>query len=253
MHNMVEICKDPAMWKVIDMHTPIDARDVDYDLEALTKKAVHLSCGELIDFSFSGFGTDDLLDYILLSSSKLNSLCLTDCYNITSSGLSHGLERVPQLEKLHISYTSWRVNYSEVIVPNCPQLKSFKLDKECIEIGLTNDDDALAIAENMPELRHLQVFGNKMTNTGLQAILDGCPHLESLDVRTCYNINIFGDEVKLCKERIKNFKCPGDSIENCTFLPRFHVYVDPNNQWGDYEHYDDGFYYDDYDDPSDYI
>lgn len=60
------ICKDPAMWKVIDMHRPIDARDVDYDLEALTKQAVHLSCGELIDFSISGFGTDDLLDYILL-------------------------------------------------------------------------------------------------------------------------------------------------------------------------------------------
>ena len=45
------------------------------------------------------------------------------------------------------------------------------------------EDEALAIAETVPGLRHLQLFGNRMTNDGLKAILDGCPQLESLDLR----------------------------------------------------------------------
>ncbi|CAH1448691.1 unnamed protein product [Lactuca virosa] len=35
-------------------------------LKTLTKKAVDLSCGELIDISILGFGNDELLDHIVL-------------------------------------------------------------------------------------------------------------------------------------------------------------------------------------------
>ncbi|KAL4563532.1 hypothetical protein LXL04_027575 [Taraxacum kok-saghyz] len=205
------ICKNPAMWKAINIHKPDDADgDADYDFEALTKRAVNLSSGELIDFSIKGFGNDDLLDYIVLRSSKLNSLCLTDCYDITISGLNRALKMVPQLEKLHIICTSLTRQYTEVMVPNCPHLKSFKLDDLDIYVGINTDTDALAIANNMPELRHLVVSSTKMTNNGLKAILDGCPDLESLDIEACYFIRSSGNEVKLCKERIKNFKGPVD-------------------------------------------
>ena len=61
------ICKYPAMWKVINLHK----RQVDdwcsyFGLEALTKEAVDLSRGELIDISIEGFGTDKLLNHIVL-------------------------------------------------------------------------------------------------------------------------------------------------------------------------------------------
>ncbi|RHN68136.1 putative leucine-rich repeat domain, L domain-containing protein [Medicago truncatula] len=60
----------------------------------------------------------------------------------------------------------------------------------------------------MPELRHLELWGNKLTNDGLIAILDGCPYLESLDVRMCYNLVIHGNLAKRCFEntRIKYFR-----------------------------------------------
>ena len=148
------------------------------------------------------------------SSSKLKSLSLKDCYHVTSERLNHALKMVPQLEKLHITDTSSVNKLYEATVPNCPHLKSFKLDKVRIHIGIRIDIDALAIANTMPELRHLQLFGNEMTNNGLKAILDGCPHLESLDIEACYFIRSSGNEVKLCKERIKNFKGRVDLLAN---------------------------------------
>ncbi|KAL4559045.1 hypothetical protein LXL04_031178 [Taraxacum kok-saghyz] len=167
------------------------------------------------------------------SSTKLISLFLKDCYHVTSERLNHALKMVPQLEKLHITDTSSANKLYEVTVPNCPQkIKSFKLDKVCIHIGITSDIDALAIANIMPELRHLQLYGNAMSDIGLKAILDGCPHLESLDIRTCYNVDIHGNELKLCMERIKNFKGPEDSIENCGFHPRVLEYDEPTKSCG---------------------
>ena len=53
------------------------------------------------------------------------------------------------------------------------------------------DDEPLAIAETMPELRHLKLFGNGLTNLRLEAILDNCVHLVHLDLRRCFNINPF--------------------------------------------------------------
>lgn len=66
----------------------------------------------------------------------------------------------------------------------------------------------------MPELRQLQLFGNKLTNDGLQAILDGCPHLESLDLRQCFNVTLTGNLGRRCAERIKHLRFPTDSTDD---------------------------------------
>ncbi|CAH1448687.1 unnamed protein product [Lactuca virosa] len=217
------ICKDPALWMVIEMIKPVDDWARDYTIETLTKQAVHLSCGELIDFSIEGFGTDDLLDHVLLRSNKLNRLCLTNCYNMTSSGLSQAVKKVPRLEKLHLTYISTKAEDIEVIGRNCPQLKSFMLAKEYFsEAFIESDKDALAIANSMPEFRHLQLSNSNITNDGLQAILDGCHYLESLDVRMCYNLDLHGNLGELCMERIKDFK--HDSTDNSRIHPQLHDY-----------------------------
>ena len=71
-----------------------------------------------------------------------------------------------------------------------------------------SDEVAFAIANNMPKLRHLQLLGCKLTNVGLCAILNGCPHLESLDLRQCYNLNLEGPLGNRCAEQIKDLRCP---------------------------------------------
>ncbi|GKD37024.1 F-box protein SKIP19-like protein [Tanacetum coccineum] len=181
-------------------------------------------------------------------SSKLQTLSLRNCYSITSSGLSLAVKNLPQLENLHLYYISIHVEDIEIIGSSCPNLRSFKLNKEFRRRHIECDGDAIAIANTMPELRHLQLFGNKMTNDGLQAILHNCPHLESLDVRRCSNLNLSGSLAKLCKERIKDFKRPNDSTENCGFN-QVHGYDDFDDMYSSgysdvYDYSEDEFYED---------
>ncbi|KAJ9566035.1 hypothetical protein OSB04_002001 [Centaurea solstitialis] len=181
------ICKDPAMWKVIDMHHCFDAR---YDIEKLTKQAVSRSHGELIDITLDGFVTDNLLGYIL-HSSKLNSLRLTNASMITGLGLILALTGLPHLETLQLyGIIIVTPEHIKVMGQICPQLKSFKM-----KIRFTGCDVAYAtaIANSMPALCHLQLVGIAITNNILQVILHGCLHLESLDLHHCFYLNLDGN------------------------------------------------------------
>ncbi|KAM0864944.1 hypothetical protein ACQ4PT_043600 [Festuca glaucescens] len=50
--------------------------------------------------------------------------------------------------------------------------------------------DAFAIAENMHELRILQISGNSLTKKGVHDILKNCPHLELLNLSDCWNVKV---------------------------------------------------------------
>lgn len=58
------ICKDPSMWRKIDMRNLGDFWDMDHDLEKMCRHAVDLSDGHLVDISIEYFGTDELLKHI---------------------------------------------------------------------------------------------------------------------------------------------------------------------------------------------
>lgn len=104
----------------------------------------------------------------------------------------------------------------------CPMLKSFAYNNNGwkYSIGKSSADAfVIAVAKCMSQLLNLQLTGSEMTNKGLQAILDGCPNLHSLDLRGCFNINLGDSCGKLCKERIKNLRLPGDSMADHKVAP----------------------------------
>jgi len=124
------------------------------------------------------------------SASHLQRLRLACCYNVTDEEFCEAVKKLPQLEELDISLSNLSHHSFEAIGRCCPRLKTFKFNIQAYKYPrVEDDDDAFAIAQTMPGVRHLQLFGNKMTNDGLLAILDGRLHLESLDIRQCYNIN----------------------------------------------------------------
>ena len=116
----------------------------------------------------------------------------------------HSTYNAQLLEELSIALCSLSKEYLEAVGRCCSLLKSFKWNQQWFAtFGLCQtecDEEAVAIAKNMPELRHLQLIGNQLTNDGLQAIFDGCPHLESLDLRKCFNVVLSGNSVKRCAD-----------------------------------------------------
>ena len=54
-------------------------------------------------------------------------------------------------------------------------------------------------------------------NDGLLAVLDGCPQLESLDLRKCFHVTLSGNLGKYA-ERIKVLRHLDDSIDNYEFV-----------------------------------
>ena len=93
-----------------------------------------------------------------------------------------------------------------------------------------SEDDALAIGETMPGLCNLPLFGNMLSDIGLNAILDNCPNLEHLDLRLCLNVNFVGDLEKRCSERIKVVRRPDDSTHDYPYDVLFY-------DSGSFEHY----------------
>nr|KYP45157.1 F-box protein SKIP19 [Cajanus cajan] len=191
---------------------------MDLQLGALCRRAIDFSSGHLLRLSIENFGTDDLLHYATDNTSHLRCLRLAYCYDISDEGLREVAKKLPQLEELDISISNLTKYSLEAIGRCCPQLKSLKFNREGYRRPhIVCDEEAYAIAETMPKLCHLQLFGNKLTNDGLLAILDGCPHLESLDLRQCFNVNLVGGLGKRCAEQIKDLRLPYDPTDDYPF------------------------------------
>ena len=145
--------------------------------------------------------------------------------------------KLPLLEDLELTLCPFSVEPLQAIGRSCPNLKSFSLNCQAYRILHIDPDEeveynreAIAIGKNMPGLRHLQVIGNTMTNMGLEAILAGCPHLESLDLRRCLNISLKGDLWKRCTEQIKRLRLPHDpSME--------YEYINDASELGSFDDY----------------
>ncbi|XP_050287859.1 putative F-box/LRR-repeat protein 23 [Quercus robur] len=252
------ICKEPSMWRDINMCNLCEWEDgPSYPLK-MCRNAVDRSCGQLRGINIEYVANDELLNYIAQSSSQLRRLRLFDCYEITDEGLIKMAEKLPLLEELDITSSLLSVETIEAVGRHCPHLKSFKWNHVVYRLpGIQCDEEAVAVAKNMPELRHLQLIRNRLTNDGLQAILDNCPHLESLDLRKCFNVTLSGDLGRRCA-RIKNLRLPNDSTNDCRFIvetsdngsfeqdiPFWMLGIDDLSD--DYEcYYDSDYSYDDY-------
>ncbi|GAU44507.1 hypothetical protein TSUD_122770 [Trifolium subterraneum] len=178
------ICKDPFMWRTIHLSNNETSRYSNEDLVKICRYAVKRSCGQLEDIEIVSFCTDDLLRYIASCGSQLRRIRLTDCQYILYNQFSEVANKFPMLEELDISFS--------------------KLYNQYIEC----DDDAFAIAKTMPKLRHLSMIDNLLTDVGLEAILDGCPLLESLDLQECSLLDFSGGLGKRCCDQIKDFVLP---------------------------------------------
>ncbi|KAK9936874.1 hypothetical protein M0R45_013696 [Rubus argutus] len=122
------------MWRTIDMSNNTGHDFPDDTLETMCRHAIDRSRGNLVDINVEYLGTKELLKHITDNSSS-------------------GISGLPQ--------------YVRVIGRSCPLLKSFRLKRMWYDIFdhyKWHDENATAIAETMPGLSHLQLWGNELTN-----------------------------------------------------------------------------------------
>lgn len=218
------VCKDPSMWRVIDMWNDGDLSEMDYDLEVMSRHAVDRSQGEAVDINLQYFATDNLLHYIAERSGKLKRLSIACCYGMVCDSLVEVVQKFPLLEELSLTHTTITTEGIEALGRSCPRLKSFELNNSLYmgSGGYFENEDvrnevALAIAKNLPTLHHLQLIGNSMTSKGLEAILDSCPHLVSLDLRLCKYVSLNKVLSSRISGQIKDMKHPHDSLTGLEF------------------------------------
>ncbi|KAH9615725.1 hypothetical protein KSS87_015253 [Heliosperma pusillum] len=212
------LSKDPSIWRSIHFRN-IDESELINKHEKMMFNALDRSDTGLIDLDVEGFGSDLLCSYIASRASQLKRFRLACCHNISASALIDTLRKLPSLEELELTLCSFQAEKIILVITSCPSLTTFKLN----ELGSRNptlacDEEALAIAGSMPELRHLQLIGNSLTNDGLTAILDRCPHLQSLDLRACFHLDLMGNLGKRLPEQIKDLRLPYDSTEDYNYL-----------------------------------
>ncbi|OVA00181.1 F-box domain [Macleaya cordata] len=240
-----KLSKEPQLWSSVDMRKHRDSFFGNEPIMGkMAREAVDRSCGQLVEFSVEEFATDGLLQYITDRCSSLRCLRLESCYEISPTGLIEMAKKLPLLEELELYHCSFSAKVLEVVGQLCPQLKSFRLNYRAYwHPCLKCDEKALAIAKSMPQLRHLHLLANKMSDNGLKAILDGCPHLESLDLRQCFNLKLEGDLLKRCADQIRNLRLPVDSPDGSEFYAQIvsdeYYECSKSNYFYDYDDYED--------------
>ncbi|KEH34606.1 F-box protein SKIP19 [Medicago truncatula] len=174
------VCKDIQMRLAINMSNispfPFDFRC----LEKICRYAIDLGCDQVEDIDIELFGTDDFLNYMVGRASHLRRLQLFNCNEVSETVLIGSVENFSLLEELDISFNEFSDNSLEVIGRCCPLLKSLHFER----VSYSGYDAAFSVGKTMPGLRHLSFSGiHFLDDNGLLAILNGCPLLESLDLR----------------------------------------------------------------------
>ncbi|GJN39454.1 hypothetical protein PR202_gb28575 [Eleusine coracana subsp. coracana] len=186
------------------------------DLHGMAAAAVRRSAGQCEAFWGEYAGDDRFILYLSERAPMLNSLRFISCYDVCEEAFMEAMRKFPLLEELELSISP--NVYGEaygVVGESCPHLKRFRLSKNCfISIeggGFDKNEEARGIAK-MHELRSLQLFNCELTDTGLAAILDGCPHLDSLDIRQCFNVTMDAAAIRTKYATITSLKLPHDGM-----------------------------------------
>ncbi|KAM0883108.1 hypothetical protein ACQ4PT_031850 [Festuca glaucescens] len=202
---------EPELWRRIDMLGHAELFN-ELNLHGMAQEAVRRSAGRCEAFWGEYAGDDDFLLYLGDQAPSLKSLHLISCNDVSDEEFTEAIQKFPLLEDLELSLCPYvgESGAFGVVGKACPQLKRFRLNRDGFYYldsrDYDKDEEALGIA-TMHGLRSLQLSGNRVTNKGLEAILDNCRHLESLDIRRCFNVKMDGTLRAKCAQ-ISSLRLP---------------------------------------------
>ncbi|CAL5007852.1 unnamed protein product [Urochloa decumbens] len=210
----------PELWRRINMlfHAELF---FECGLHTLARTAVRRSAGLCEAFWGKYAGDDRLILYLAEKAPSLKSLRFISCYDVCQEAFMEAMRKFPLLEELELSISPNVCGEAFAVVgESCPNLKRFRRSKnQFVNIergGINKGEEAMGIAK-MHELCSLQLFTCELTNAGVAAIHDGCPDLDSLDIRQCFNVKMDRAAIRAKCSRIKMLKLPHDSTAGYEF------------------------------------
>ncbi|CAO2200830.1 unnamed protein product [Urochloa humidicola] len=216
--------EEPELWRCVDMRRRARLA-YDVDLRAAARAAVTRSGGRCEAFlaedsAGAGLGyDDDFFIFLADAAPELKTLRLICCNKISALMINQVIRMLPLLEELELSlYHRGSVDDClDGISETCPLLTRLQLNHDRFYYFRSGPiggcECKCTEVVRMHGLRSLQLFANSIGNQELEAILDGCQQLESLDIRHCFNV-LVDDEMWARCARLNTLRLPEDSMED---------------------------------------
>ncbi|CAI9780916.1 unnamed protein product [Fraxinus pennsylvanica] len=182
-------------------------------VDRMLRLLIDRSCGSPRKLCVSGLSGEESILFIANHAKSLQTLRLPRS-EINDSIVEKVSGMLSTITVLDLSYCiNIGAQALEAIGRHCKFLTSLRRIMHPLEVidKLSQDDEALAIANTMPQLKQLEIAYLLVNTASVTEILKNCKQLEFLDVRGCWNVNLDEKVVK----KFPELKVVGPLVVDC--------------------------------------
>ncbi|GAB4845013.1 hypothetical protein Ancab_038405 [Ancistrocladus abbreviatus] len=181
----------PYCWQEINIYEWSTSCQPD-QLDRMLQLLITRSCGSLRELHVSCVNNDQMVSFIAEHASSLRTLVLRRS-EISDSIVAEVAGKFSTISFLDLSYCRHiGTRALEAIGKNCKSLVVLNWNMHPIDIEdkPSHIDEARVIANTMPKLKQLELAYLHIDTGTVLEILSGCPDLETLDLRGCWDVKL---------------------------------------------------------------
>ncbi|KAJ8772080.1 hypothetical protein K2173_027257 [Erythroxylum novogranatense] len=199
----------PYCWQEIDIDEWSKSCKPDY-IDRMLRMLIMRSSGSLHKLCVSGLYSDASFTFLAEHTGSLQTLRLTRS-EISDSIVEQISGRLSTVTFLDLSYCGKiGARAFEAIGKHCKLLVGLCRNMYPLMDGdKSQEDEANAIATTMPKLKRLEIAYLRISTDGVLKILSGCPELEYLDLRGCWEVEL---DISFLMEKFPKLKTLGPLV-----------------------------------------
>ncbi|XAR48548.1 hypothetical protein NMG60_11031400 [Bertholletia excelsa] len=206
-----KVVMGPCCWQEIDMEEWSTRSDPD-NVDRMLRMLIRRSGGSLRKLCVSALHSDFIFSFIADHAGSLQTLRLPRS-NMTDTMVEQKAASLSAITFIDLSYCEKIGARSlEAIGKHCKSLTGLRRNMHPINRDsgkLSQEDEARAIAVTMPKLKWLEIAYLLVDTGSVLEIICGCPELELLDLRGCWDVRL--DE-KYLHEKVPKLKVLGPLV-----------------------------------------
>ncbi|XVE60513.1 hypothetical protein DITRI_Ditri05aG0134900 [Diplodiscus trichospermus] len=235
----------PYCWQEIDIEQWSNRCQPNH-LDQMLRMLITSSSGSLRKLCVSGLQNDTIFSFITENAGSLQALQLPRS-EMSDSIVEQTAGRLSTITFLDLSYCGKvGARALEAIGKHCKLLVTLCRNMHPLNAAgkLSQDDEANAIAATMPRLKRLEMAYHLISTGSVLNILSGCPQLEFLDLRGCWDVKL---DNQFLEEKLTKLKVLGplvmdyyemDEWDDCSDYSHSFEYLAREFEMGDYDDYD---------------